>query len=255
MLRYDEQRRALGDLLRASLPAARAAHIEALIRDVIAIVPRKARKADAALGASRLGGIPDLPVDEAWPTKEDGEVHFVAQLRLEDLAPFDLHRRLPPRGLLSFFQGFGTRGAYAIDGRARYFPDAPSGLAPLPRPGRRKGFKIVGVDFEPRAMLPPHSSRWVPLEGPDDPYVALFDGLYRTYAEDDDYTRFHGLFGFDRPRELEQREGEVLLLRLDQGDGVPYDFVESVCAYYLIQEPALCAADFTSVRLHEGASI
>jgi uncharacterized protein YwqG len=255
MHRYSEQRRALGDLLRAALPAKPAAHIESLIRDVIAIVPRKARKADAALGVSRLGGAPDLPAGESWPAMDGGEVHFVAQLRLEDIAPLDLHRSLPARGLLSFFQGFGTEGEYVIEGQVRYFPDAPKGLAPLPRPGRRKGFEIVGVDFEPRAMLPPHSSGLVPFEGADDPYVALFDEHYRTYTEGDDYARFHGLFGFDRPRELEQRDGERMLLRLDAADGVAYEFVESVCAYYWIPEAALAATDFTQARLYEGASI
>jgi uncharacterized protein YwqG len=248
---YDDQRRELLTVLRAALPAARADRIASLVRDTIAITPRKAKKADSMLGATRLGGCPDLPIGAEWPAKQDGDVEFVGQLRLEDLAPFDVHEKLPARGLLSFFHGFLTNGQYDAEARVMYFPDAPRGLATLIPPGRRSGPKPVAIDFAPLAMLPPHSSSLVPFEGDDDPYIELFDLRYGMY---DASFWFHGLFGFDRPMESEQRDDEEILLRLD-ACGVPYDFCEAACAYYFIPRDALARGDFSTARLHEGASI
>lgn len=247
---YDEQRRQLSALLHGALPAGRAAHLESLIRDTIAITTRKAKKSDAALGASRLGGSPDLPEGAGWPVKENGGVAFVGQLRLEDLAPLDVHQRLPKQGLLSFFHGFLTNGEYEAEGRVFYFPEAPRGLATLHPPNRRGRPTPVGIDFAPLALLPPYASPLVPYEA-NDPYVELFDAQY-AIAEGD--FSFHGLFGFDRPREGNQQPGEELLLRLDAG-GVPYDFVEAACAYYFVPQGDLGRGDFSKARLYEGASI
>ncbi len=250
-LQYAEQRTKLHELLRTKLPAARADHIASLVRDTIAITPRKAKKADAALGATRLGGVPDLPEGWPYPEKADGGVEFVGQLRLEDLAPFDIHRRLPPKGLLSFFHGYLTNGNYEAEATVYLFPSAPKDLVSVMPPGYRKPPKPTGIDFTAMAMLPPHSSSLVPLEGPKDPYCDLFDA---HYGMDDADFWFHGLFGFDRPYEGEQRDDEEILLRLD-ACGVPYEFVEAACAYYFIPRGDLAVADFDHVRLHEGATI
>jgi uncharacterized protein YwqG len=247
-----EQRRELSVVLRGALPADRAARIESLVRDTIGITTRKAKKADAALGASRLGGCPDLPEGMAWPNKDQGDVDFVGQLRLEDLAPFDVHQRLPPRGLLSFFHGFLTNGEYGPEARVLYFADAPAGLVTVVPPGARRGRpRPTGVDFSARALLPPHSSRLVPLEGAGDPYPELYDTHYDLYEGD---TTFHGLFGFDRPLEDAQGDTEEVLLRLDANDA-PYDFVEAACAYFFIPRGDLAQHDYSRVRLYEGASI
>jgi hypothetical protein len=245
----DDQRRELSALLRGALPPERAERIESLMRDTISITLRNARKADNAVGASRLSGCPDLPAGMAWPTKADGAVRFVGQLRLEDLAPFDVHHKLPPRGLLSFFHGFLTNGEYGIEGRVFYFPEL-DGFAPVVPPESRGRPRATGITFGALAMLPPHNSPLVPYQGPDDPYVDLFDAHYRMY---DGEFEFHGLFGFDRPREGEQRADEEILLRLDPP--APYDFVEAACAYYFIPRDALAGADFSTTRLYEGASI
>ncbi len=79
------------------------------------------------VGATKLGGRPDLPADTPWPTcriempapseaflkarplerrlPADGIVHlaFVAQVNLEDVHEFDVDSLLPSAGMLSFF--------------------------------------------------------------------------------------------------------------------------------------------------------
>lgn len=52
-----------------------------------------------ALGASRLGGAPDVPADFDWPMCGERPLSFLAQLDLADVASPEL----PPRGWLLFF--------------------------------------------------------------------------------------------------------------------------------------------------------
>lgn len=70
-------------------------------------------EAEAALpiGASKVGGAPDLPADMPWPTADDGApLPFIAQIRLSDIAAFDPEGDLPHEGLLSFFYAVNEPG-------------------------------------------------------------------------------------------------------------------------------------------------
>jgi uncharacterized protein YwqG len=59
----------------------------------------------APLGASRLGGDPDLPRDAMWPTSKGSPLTMLVQLRLSEL-PAEVRGSsiaLPPRGMLWFW--------------------------------------------------------------------------------------------------------------------------------------------------------
>jgi uncharacterized protein YwqG len=55
------------------------------------------------VGDSRFGGPPDLPEGMAWPEKDGIPLALLAQLRLENIAPYDAERLLPRTGMLYFF--------------------------------------------------------------------------------------------------------------------------------------------------------
>jgi hypothetical protein len=56
------------------------------------------------LGASRVGGVPDMPAGSSWPVAPDGRpLTFLAQLDLADAAGPEPKRLLPARGYLYFF--------------------------------------------------------------------------------------------------------------------------------------------------------
>jgi len=57
----------------------------------------------SAPGESRFGGAPDLEAGADWPVRNGEPLAFLAQLRLEDLAAFDLDIPLPAAGLLQWF--------------------------------------------------------------------------------------------------------------------------------------------------------
>jgi uncharacterized protein YwqG len=55
------------------------------------------------VGASKLGGSPDVPSGFVWPQWNGTPLTFIGQFRLSEVAPFDVERILPTMGLLSFF--------------------------------------------------------------------------------------------------------------------------------------------------------
>lgn len=100
----------------AALPAARLASLDEL-RALAAEVGLGARANEAAalarpsirltpggVGASRLGGVAELPPWLPWPTWEGEELAFLGQLRLDDLPASDM----PDHGLLLLFFALGA---------------------------------------------------------------------------------------------------------------------------------------------------
>jgi len=98
-------------------------------------LPLDTAELDAALpvGASKLGGCPDLPAGTPWPSRNERPMAFVAQIDLADIAPL-ADGELPPGGLLSFFSLFidwGFGGSEA--GRVIHTP-APATLTRIAVP-------------------------------------------------------------------------------------------------------------------------
>lgn len=75
----------------------------ALLRPAIALTATRADDREIPLGASKFGGAPDVPAGFVWPTWNQRPLGFLAQINLEEVAPFDVESLLPKSGLLSFF--------------------------------------------------------------------------------------------------------------------------------------------------------
>jgi uncharacterized protein YwqG len=74
----------------------------ALARYAIRLEPDPAGSPDP-VGACRLGGTPDLPVDLPWPEGDGGPLSFLMQINLAAVASTIPGDELPDRGLLAFF--------------------------------------------------------------------------------------------------------------------------------------------------------
>ncbi len=76
--------------------------LKALVRPAVAFDTVRIEGAPQ-IGASRLGGLPDLPDGAEWPRWKKGPLSFIAQIRLSEVAPHDSERLLPDSGMLYFF--------------------------------------------------------------------------------------------------------------------------------------------------------
>lgn len=61
------------------------------------------RGQDTQIGESKLGGIPDLPLDFQWPTYDRSPIDFLLQVNVTQASALDETGLLPKSGLLSFF--------------------------------------------------------------------------------------------------------------------------------------------------------
>jgi hypothetical protein len=130
----------------------------------------------SVIGASKLGGYPDLPVEIAWPMRPAfsyprDSVHrhspdstwksqllsFVAQINLGDIAKLGLDLPLPDHGLLSFFYdvetqpwGFDPRDAL---GTRVLYSDGRTSLQRLTHP-EGKLLNVRVIDLLPGECLP-----------------------------------------------------------------------------------------------------
>lgn len=78
--------------------------IETLLRVSIELVVKRTDAANINGIVSRMGGEPDLPPGQTWPTWNDTPLTFMAQIVINDeIKALDVDNLLPKEGLLSFF--------------------------------------------------------------------------------------------------------------------------------------------------------
>ena len=78
-------------------------HLIPLLEPSIRIGVMSVRGDSLPIGASRFGGLPDVPDNFAWPIFADRPMALIAQLNLAELAPFHEGSLLPRIGSLLFF--------------------------------------------------------------------------------------------------------------------------------------------------------
>ena len=117
---------------------------------------------EAPVGASKLGGDPDVGPGFEWPAYQGRPLGFVAQVDLAAAARFPFASVLPPRGLLSFFYdpqqetwGFDPkdRGSFLV----HYEPD-PAALSRRQGPGSLPSEAVypeVALALDATSTLPP----------------------------------------------------------------------------------------------------
>jgi hypothetical protein len=73
----------------------------ALARPSLVLATSRKSSSSIPVGATKIGGFPDVPESFEWPYWNRVPLTFVAQVNLSEIAPFQLG--LPNEGLLSFF--------------------------------------------------------------------------------------------------------------------------------------------------------
>lgn len=259
-----------------------APRLAALAQPAIRLSAQPASEETMAVGVSKLGGLPDLPVGVAWPYWKGAPLAFLAQIRLEDVQTYDAAHELPDQGLLSFFydarqQTYGDnpadRGSWQVlyldgDGtRLQRTPTPPD----MPTGGR---YTPCAVAFSAELTLPQQPE----LELPDldwsageramyERFLATFPtppvggaALHRLLGHPEtlqDDMRMecqvaaHGLTG-DDPRAAGLAEGAMswrLLLQLDSDARAGMRWGDAGMVYFWIERDALAARQFDNVWL------
>lgn len=78
-----------------------------LIKPAIGISTTKMGADDLKIGASKIGGKPDLPKNVPWPRLNGNDLVFCAQYNILELKKFDVENLLPEKGMFYIFIGIG----------------------------------------------------------------------------------------------------------------------------------------------------
>lgn len=241
--------------------------------------------APAAIGATRVGGIPDVPQDFAWPRCDGVPMIFVAQIRLSDLAELPCGVLLPQNGALLFFFGAGRDPRERDACRVFHVGEARSELAPAVVPGDLPGHARLpsrGVSLEPDRCVPPWESPHYEglfgdmLEWSDERTAMLNDyfaengtsadtaeRVFRLLGhpdplEGDLYTMVHRADGVvtssaDRERAIDAREGTArewrLLLQIDSAPDQAWTWGDSRRIYFFVRQQDLEGGRFDRARV------
>lgn len=121
----------LEEKLRKSISKVGLAHISEIIvsaaKPAILIELRESDEDRIAIGDSKIGGHPDLPVDYKYPQWKNKPMGFIGQINLASSSEFDIDHVLPKEGTLSFFydlyeQPWGYDPKELGFSRVDYFP-------------------------------------------------------------------------------------------------------------------------------------
>jgi hypothetical protein len=189
---------------------------------------RAAKVADSSIpiGASKLGGNPDLSAMLSWPMDGERPMSFLAQLRLEDVAPFDDDALVPHEGLLLFF-------ASVAGGEAKGRVLRASAEAELVRTAPPKSafdaphYDACTIELASIPSFPRAPSPFVDVDAISKKERAGYDDIVRALDDDLGATRApkHQLFGYAAaPDESLVQDGDTrLVLQLDRDPVVGFE--------------------------------
>ena len=261
-----------------------ASELLALAAPSIRLKSRRVEPADLPIGASRLGGFPDIPEQFDWPA----DLAFIGQVDLAEVAVAAGQTALPEAGWLYFFydvdeQPWGFDPAHAGGWRVVYGGSGTDlkrpALSDLPQGGTP--FQLCGVDFMVDWTLP--SSRSTVMRVFQDQFQSWWnqvrDGYYDLLGENGlGYANHrllghpvqiqgdmqlecqlvsHGLYcgnpsGYSDPRARDLQSGATdwqLLLQVDTDDDLNAMWGDVGMIYYWIRRDDLRAQQFDSVWL------
>ncbi|PZO37748.1 MAG: DUF1963 domain-containing protein [Pseudanabaena frigida] len=256
--------------------------IEAAIQPAIHL--SKVDSQESAIGASRIGGLPDVPADFQWVLWQNRPLSFLAQIDCADLQGFDSAKYLPNSGMLYFFYdeieqpwGFdpSDRGSSAII----YHPSTenliPSSLPEGADIDSGWLFTSYALKFREVLSLPSYDSlafeqMSIPQDRIDD-YVNLIEDMKELIAANEPMHQMlghssniqgdmqlecqltsHGIHcddasGYNSPIAKDQAAGAsdwLLLLQLDSDDDVEMMWGDVGMLYFWIRKSSLQSKRF-----------
>ncbi|GAC1584547.1 MAG: hypothetical protein NVS3B20_14430 [Polyangiales bacterium] len=260
--------------LRARLPKSQG-YVLSLRKQAIRLVLSPSDDQAIAVGASKVGGLPDLPASVEWPILNERPLSFLAQIRLDEASSFDQDALLPKTGLLSFFlesrpilassgaeknvapMGLILHGASdpAMLSRAKEpsFPSASasaSASSTLPIVHRASAVSFATMGSFPREMSP-----FMVIEGIHKSERAAYRALLEEVRQSPDADRARssrqpadkmlGYADFDDEHQVTDGDSRLLLqLSPPSPDGAL-----QACVSFFGQDAAIRAGNFRNARL------
>ncbi|HLZ58468.1 MAG TPA: YwqG family protein [Ktedonosporobacter sp.] len=257
--------------------------LDALARNSIRLTTTPIDEARMRIGASKVGGRPDLPRGVSWPQWKGLPQSFIAQIRLKDASTYDSDKVLPADGMLWFFYDeqqeiYGAspddRGGWSVIYKAgkvgRLRPTRPPTTLPA-----TSHFKASSVRFSGEITLSDQPQLEIPNLDWTDEEMQQYETLLSTFPtpadhgttqhrllgnpytlQDDMHLQCqlysHGVTDINDPRVEELSKGAIdwlLLLQIDTDEEIGMRWGSTGMLYYWIKREDLQAGTFDNTWL------
>ncbi len=192
--------------------ALNAAGLSRLVKDIDRLVKTSIRlhttpvdETMLPVGASKLGGLPDLPPGVAWPAWKGLPQSFIAQIHLADVRPYDAQKILPQSGMLWFFydarqqtygENLADRGGWLVLFADNDLNKLQRTAAPPALP-RESQFHACSTSFTSELTLTSQPQLDIPGLAWADKDQEQYDTVYSTFSQQGDRaTPQHRLLGY-----------------------------------------------------------
>ncbi|MDQ3334182.1 MAG: YwqG family protein [Myxococcota bacterium] len=232
--------------LRKSIKTAKLEHRSADIESLVRPAIRLKLKATKTSGmTTRFGGDAMVPAGFKWPKG----LAFVGQIRLDEVAKFDLEGLLPKRGVIALFAQMRPVAGYGEKAKTFYFPDAAK-LSPMSGPDDDDG--------RPEKIAIATPSLVLTLPTPDT------DAAGSLGLNDDEHSRYHDqvwlahivnghqLLGWPSQMNHYAYKGWELLAQVDSDDVMGLEIGDVETMRFHIAPKQLAAKQFGKVQSEIG---
>jgi uncharacterized protein YwqG len=258
--------------------------IDFLSRPSIRLYTTPVDESSIPVGASRIGGVADLPPGFSWPEWKYLPLSFVAQIRLDDVRQYDTNKVLPRRGMLWFFydaqqETYGADPADLGGWRVIYLDDDDlTRLQRTPAPARLPAssrFKACAISFAGEITLSQQPRLEIPNFDWTDDEQKKYETLLSTFPDPADHGALHnrllgnpetiqddmrlqcqltshGVTDINDPRAAELSKGAMdwqLLLQIDTDERIGMRWASTGMLYYWITGANLQARRFNHTWL------
>jgi len=173
--------------------------LEYIARPSIRLLATPVNESTLKPGASKLGGIPDLPSGLVWPAWKGVPMSFIAQIHLDDLQAYDEEKALPRQGMLWFFYDAKqeTYGADPADrgGWKTFFLEGDlTKLQRTPAPEKlpdESRFKACSASFANEITLAQQPELEIPNFDWTDAEQGSYEKLLSTFPNPTDHAAIH----------------------------------------------------------------
>ncbi len=238
--------------VRGTVLEAKADQLLALAKPALTFKPVKASEKSLAVGASKFGGQPDLPLKTKWPAWQKEPLAFLAQFNLAELQPSPVAGELPAIGVLSAFclyTGDGDDDFPDDSWRLFYFPD-PTKLVRHELDAELEDesqFPSCRVEYAETLTLPDRDSPWehelkaIGNTDVDSEYMSLY---YNMCPGDH-------ILGYPFPIQWDILGNKTVrhLLTICGNDETGWEFADGGALYFTLKEADLLAGRFDRVKM------
>ncbi len=257
--------------------------IDYLARTSIRLQATPGDETSIPVGASKLGGVPDLPAGVNWPEWQGLPQSFIAQIRLADAQPYDTNHQLPPQGMFWFFydaqqQTYGAdptdKGGWRVLFTNTDKPSLQRTPAPTSLPATSQ-FHACTLTFANEITLSQQPQMEIPHFDWTTDEQQKYENLLSTFPTPADHAAIHhrllgnpdtlqddmriqcqltsnGVTDINDPRASALEKGVKywqLLLQIDSDEHAGMNWENSGMLYYWIREADLKAQQFDATWL------